>query len=823
MKSDPAVSYAEVAIPNGPAEPLHYRIPTALKPRVQSGVRVLVPLGRREALGIVVGVARTLPDPALEKGLRDVAVVLDQRPVLPADLMKLCRWMASYYLHPLPAVLETALPTGLLAKPVVRYRLTEEGAQGLGAPGRSAPRSAGARALEEALKLSGAIPRKELRALPRGWKAHAQRLEEKGWIQRDYVWPAAQPSQRVVRMIHLVQEPPPERVARSPYLRSFLEVLLEAGGTCSLGHLRNRAAHVHYWVKKLQDEGFLRVEDREVVQESPFAQAMAPTAPMALTPDQDQVVTRVGQTLTAGAFHPFVLFGVTGSGKTEVYLALIERVLAAGRTALVLVPEIALSTQLEALFRSRFGRRLAVWHSGLSPGVRDDQWKKIVGGESPVVLGVRSAVFSPLPNLGLIVVDEEHDGSYKQDDRLRYHARDAALMRARLLDIPVLLGSATPSLQSIHHWRQGRYELLRLQKRVEDRPLPQVAVVDMRRHRGPFRILSPELQKALGETLEQGRQAILFLNRRGFATFFLCRTCGYVLQCPHCAVSVTYHQSSDRLQCHYCGWEAQVPGACPVCQKHALIPFGFGTERVEEECKKAFPDVETVRIDRDAVSRPGQLVQSLNVFRSGKARVLIGTQMVAKGHDFPDVTLVGVINADTALQVADFRSGETTVQLLLQVAGRAGRGDAPGRVLVQTYNPRHHAIQAAVHMDYLQFCEAELASRQELQYPPFTRMARLLVTAPESEAAGRAARQCAQEAEQLKAAFEKNRRPIALMGPAPAPIQKLKGRFRWNLYIKAWSHAHLQPFLESLMDRLKASKLPRTVHVVVDRDPLSSL
>ncbi|MBC7360596.1 MAG: primosomal protein N' [Desulfacinum sp.] len=820
MKPDDAVSYAQVAVLNGPAEPLHYRIPQLREPTARPGVRVLVPLGRREALGIVVDTTPTLPDPSLEKGLKDLAAVLDERPVLPEDLLRLCRWMATYYLHPLPAVLETALPPGLTAKPAIRYRLTDEGRRAL--LGSAAP-SAGARALEEALAASGELGACELRDLPRGWKAHAHRLEEKGWIRKEFAWPSTQPTQKVIRIVQLVREPPPERLTRSRHLRGFVEVLLEAGGSCPLARIRARVPNVHYWVQKLTEEGFLRVQDREVLRESPLAQEMPPSAPASLTPEQDQVVRRVGEVLDSGGFHPLVLYGVTGSGKTEVYLALIERVLAAGRTALVLVPEIALSTQLEALFRSRFGSGLAVWHSGLSPGVRDDQWKKIVRGESPVVLGVRSAVFSPLPNLGLIVVDEEHDGSYKQEDRLRYHARDAAVMRARLVGVPVVLGSATPSLQSIHNWRLGRYELLRLEKRVEERPLPQVAVVDMRRHRGPFRVLSPELQEALRETLEQGYQAILFLNRRGFATFFLCRTCGYVLQCPHCAVSATYHQSSDRLQCHYCGWEAQVPGACPVCGKHALIPFGFGTERVEEEFKRSFPHVETVRIDRDAVSRPGQLVEHLNAFRSGKARVLIGTQMVAKGHDFPQVTLVGVINADTSLQIADFRSGETTVQLLLQVAGRAGRGDAPGRVLIQTYNPQHHAIQAAVHMDYLRFCEAELTSRQALQYPPFTRLARLLVTAPDPEAAKRVAGECAGTAEELKAAFAADDRPVALMGPAPAPIHKLKGRYRWNLYIKAWSHAHLQPFLEALTAWVAHRKFPRTVHVAVDRDPMSSL
>jgi primosomal protein N' (replication factor Y) len=421
------------------------------------------------------------------------------------------------------------------------------------------------------------------------------------------------------------------------------------------------------------------------------------------------------------------------------------------------------------------------------------------------------------------MVDEEHDPSYKQDDHLRYHARDVALMRASILGIPILLGSATPSLQSVHQCRSSRYKLLSLPSRILDRPLPAYEVVDMRREARKNRVLSQTLRNALVETIEEGQQALIFLNRRGFAAYFLCNTCGHVLQCEHCSVSLTYHRKEDRLRCHYCAWEQTVPERCPVCDHEALASHGFGTERVEEEIKRLLPGEPIIRIDRDTVSHSQRMVEYFNAIRQDKARVLVGTQMIAKGHDFPNITLVGIINADAALQIPDFRAGETTVQMLMQVSGRAGRGEKPGRAILQTYNPAHYTIDSILKMDYLSFCSQELESREMLQYPPFTRLLRLLVTGSREETTREAAHELAAICRKTADELRKSGRHVAILGPSPAPLMKLNRRFRWHLFAKAWINPDLQLFSETLLSRSKDSALLRRVQVAVDRDPLASL
>ena len=823
MSSFPHAPLALCAVFRGPSTCLHYRIPEGLAGTDLVGRRVLVPLGYREAVAFVVALEESGPEESIRGTLKEIRAVVDQEALLPPDVLALCRWMSAYYFHPLPSVLEAVFPSNLLAHPHRRYRLTAEGRTALLQGPREEPKTAGARDVESALLGRDALDVKDLETFPKGWKAHIKRLESLGWVTWDYAWPSLEPSTKREKVVVLREEPPEKRLSASPHLRRFVTVLRDSGGTCPLSDLRRQVSQASYWVRKLAAEGFIALEEREVLRESPMAQALEPSPPFELTPEQKAAMEAIEGVVVSPSFKPFVLYGVTGSGKTEIYLRLVEKTVALGRTALVLVPEIALSTQLEGLFRARFGETLTVWHSALASGVRDDQWRKMTSGRTAVILGVRSAVLSPVKNLGLIIVDEEHDSSYKQEERLRYHARDVAVMRARMANIPVILGSATPSLQSFHHGRTGRYALVTLFKRVEDRPLPHIHIVDMRRHRGPFRVISPELHKALEETLESDGQAMLFLNRRGFASFFLCRACGAVLQCPHCAVSLTYHQSLQRVLCHYCGHEEPVPGACPLCAKGVMIPFGFGTERVEEELRQKFPQVKTLRVDRDAMTCPAKLVRSLDAFRSRKAHVMVGTQMITKGHDFPHVTLVGVINADTSLQISDFRSGETTAQLLMQVAGRAGRGEKPGRVVIQTYNPHHYVIQAAATLDYGHFCEHELATRRTLQYPPFTRMARLLVTGPQQTPTAHAAAELGRIARETKAVLESQGIPLAVLGPAPAPLQKLKKRFRYNLYVKAWRAEDLQAFVEKILQGVSKAGGFDAVHVAVDRDPVSSL
>lgn len=748
---------AEVAIFTGLNKTLHYRVPPELLESAVPGCRVLVPLGRREVLGLIVsldsGSARFL-----EKiTLRPIRAVLDPGPVVSQELLALAMWVSRYYFHPLGEVLKSVLPPGMDKSLATSVRLTPLGRQRAEAGGTT-----------RLLQLLARSPQVSLREIKRkrrslgDWEGELKSLETEGFIERAFGWMPVEQSPRGAR-----DGVAPEECRGA-----------EAGGA----------------------------GDR-----------------IALLEDQNMVFQAVAPHVRVPAFKPFLLFGVTGSGKTEIYMRLIEETVKNGRGALVLVPEIALGTQMEALFRDRFGAALAVWHSRLPGWERMDQWAQLQRGEKRVLLGVRSSVFMPVADLGLIIVDEEHDASYKQEDGLRYHARDVALVRARTVGVPVVLGSATPSVQSLYHCRCGRYSSVVLPRRVFDRPLPDIQVVDMRRESGRNRILSKGLQQALVATVEAGNQALLFLNRRGFATFTLCNACGQVIQCAHCSVSLTYHQDVGRLCCHYCGWERPVPESCPACGHAALFPHGFGTERVEEEVARLLPGTSVVRLDRDTAARPGRMAETLSAMRRRKARVLIGTQMISKGHDFPHVTLVGVVNGDTSLQIADFRAGEATVQLLMQVAGRAGRGESPGRVILQTYNPAHYTIEAVLGMDYMGFFEKELASRERLQYPPFTRFLKFLVTSTEEEKVRQAAFQLGGLGRRVAGDLRARDRHVAVMGPSPAPHVKLKNRFRWHLFVKAWNSRDLHEFTEAVLAG-KADMTPlNRVQVAVDRDPVMGL
>lgn len=818
MNVQVAASYAEIAVFGALAKTLHYQIPMPLLDRVQTGIRVLVPLGRREAMGLVLAVAEHPPKLAQTVRFRSILAIVDDRPVVPPDLLDLCRWLSQYYFYPLGGVLQTVLPASLQTKPLTCLRIAPEGNKALASAASS-----------EVLKYLAGVQSMTVEEIAgrlgpgRNLSSELKRLEQQGLIERFFSWPEPKLRPKRVKTIRLLSAPPAEQTAANANLRSLVHLLERAGGCLPLKVLRQEVRNPDYWIKKLFKTGLIEVEWTDELRESKSAQTLPPTPVLQPTADQEKVLAAISPSLAQHAFRPFLICGVTGSGKTEIYLRLVEETLQQERSAIVLVPEIALSTQMEALFRHRFGSQLAVWHSGLPPGARYDQWREVLAGKRHVVLGVRSAIFMPAENLGLIIVDEEHDAAYKQEDRLRYHARNVALMRGQMLRIPIVLGSATPSLQAVQYAAAGRYQLLSLPSRIHDRPLPALEVVDMRRESGPARILSHALQKALVETLENGQQALLFLNRRGFATFLMCHRCGHVIQCSFCSVSLTYHQHDQRLRCHYCGWETAPPQECPACRRGSLIYHGFGTEKVAEEIKKLLPRAGIVRIDRDTVSRAGALVTHLNAIRRHQADILVGTQMIAKGHDFPDITLVGIINADTALQIADFRAGETTVQLLMQVSGRAGRGDQPGRVILQTYNPQHYTIQSVLNRDYLNFCSKELESRTQLQYPPFTRLVKLLVTSPDEVQTRQASLQLAALCRNLAALLRRRNQPLAILGPSPAPLLKINQRYRWHIFAKAWSNQVLQDFIGMVLDRSKSLGIPARVQIAIDRDPTSSL
>jgi primosomal protein N' (replication factor Y) len=631
-------------------------------------------------------------------------------------------------------------------------------------------------------------------------------MEEKG-----------EPRAEVVRTVVVEPRADPKLLRRAPAQSATLEYLLAVGGRAEVDELGRAVPGAGGAVDRLAARGWVRFEERAA--EPTIPEGLGQTRPARLTEGQGAAVEAITGALDRGGFHPFLLQGVTGSGKTEVYLRTAEHALGHGGGALVLVPEIALTPQLVGRFRSRFGNAVAVLHSGLRDRERLIHWNALRSGSVPIAVGVRSAVFAPVRSLRLVVVDEEHDPSFKQDEKLRYQARDLAVVRARQGQATVVLGSATPSLESLENARRGRYRHLRLPSRVDDRQLPAVELVDLRRHR-PRRTageqppaLSPPVVDALEQTLGRGRQAILFLNRRGHSSALICESCGQGVPCSQCDVSLTFHLGSRALQCHYCGETRRLPGACPSCGG-ILFPVGAGTERVEAEVAERFPRARVARLDRDAVGNAERLTQLLAGFARGEIDVLVGTQMVAKGHDFPGVTLVCVVSADTGLLLPDFRAGERTFQLVTQVAGRAGRGDEPGQVLVQSWNPEVEAVSRVAAHDFDGFAERELGWRQALAWPPFSRLVAVRVEGVDARATAEAARRLGTRLTELLPGPGSG---VRLLGPAPAALPRLRGRSRWQLLLKAPRHGLLHPVLDQLERDLE--QIPSSVRVVIDVDP----
>ncbi len=602
----------------------------------------------------------------------------------------------------------------------------------------------------------------------------------------------------------VLRKPDADLRANATAQRRILDVL-QAQPQMLAAELLQRAQAGYASLDSLARQGVIEISAAILEREVEWEPASDP--PLTLTKEQEQALSSVRREM-AGSRRPILIHGVTGSGKTEIYLRIIADVIKAGKQALVLVPEIALTPQMLSRFGARFGEKISVLHSALSLGERFDQWWKIYRGEASVVIGARSAVFAPVPNLGLIVLDEEHEGTYKQEEgTIRYQTRDVAIKRCELEGGLVILGSATPSLESYHQALQGRYELVQLTKRVEERPLPQVKVVDMRGEfeAGNRSMFSRALRRELASLVGTSNQAIILLNRRGFSTFVLCRECGHVIECPNCQVSLTLHKSDGRLHCHYCLHKEVLPSNCPHCASRYLRQFGVGTEQVQTVLEKEFPSLPAVRLDSDTTRRKGAHQRILQQFAAGRARVLIGTQMVAKGLDFPNVTLVGVLSADLGLNFPDLRASERTFQLLTQVAGRRGRGAQPGQVIIQAYEPDHFAVQCAQSHDYLSFYRREISFRRALSYPPFFQLARILCSGPEAET-----REAAQVIERhlLDSGFSRD----AILGPAQAPIGRIKGRYRWQLVLK--SEAPLSDLLQEL------PAVSDEVRVIVDIDPL---
>ncbi|HEX6107449.1 MAG TPA: primosomal protein N', partial [Gemmatimonadales bacterium] len=765
--------HALVALPLPLASPYTYRIPDTLGDRVVPGARVVVPVRRRELIGIVTSV--DAPVPAAEA--RDVLAAPDAEPAIPAGLLATGEWIAGYYGAPIGLTFRAMLPGGLWGESRVIAALTGSDAPPGGVAGEvvawlerkggEAPAAAIARALRRPV-----------------WDV-LDRLVRVGAVELRVEPPDTAAAAATERVLALAGEPPTllERDAlfrRSPRQRRLYEALEGAGGSAQLRHLVERLGFSEAVVRGLVRRGLAAVSLAERVRD-PFAGLPATTPPSTLTAAQTEALAAI-EALPPGSGA--VLFGVTGSGKTLVYLEAVRRALAEGRGAIVLVPEIGLTPQTVSRLRGAFGDQVAVLHSGLSDGERADAWRLLRRGERRVAVGARSAVFAPVTDLGIIVVDEEHETGYKNGETPRYHAREVAAVRARLEGARLVLGSATPSLETMAR-ASGELRLLRLPERIGARPLPPVELVDLRvapRVDGTGSVTwSVALDEAIVATLARGEQALLLLNRRGYAAFLHCPDCGEVWQCPRCSISLTVHTSPPGLRCHYCAHEEPLPWTCRNCANPVQQMRGVGTQQLERVLAERYPTARLARMDLDTTSTKWSHQRILARVEAGEVDLLLGTQMIAKGLDFPNVTLVGVVDADTGLYLPDFRSAERTFQLLAQVAGRAGRGPKGGRVLVQTRHPQHHALVHAARHDTEGFLREELALRDSPPYPPATSLVNLLVSAESETGAGRHA---AAVADWCLALVERHGLAVSVLGPAPCPLARIKDRWRWHVLLK---------------------------------------
>ena len=748
-----------VAVPVPLLDLLTYRVPDA-HPAPAVGARVRVPLGSRVVTGIVVDPDAAVAEPS-GRDLKEVIEVVDAAPFLPPTVVDLCRWVAEYYVAGAGDTMAAALPPGAQkrASGFRTQRIVSVTAHGLSVA------EAGSTSGSAANGLSRPVTAKQLAAL--------------------------------------------QDLAAAP-----------AGLSSSI--LRDRGVGAEM-IARLVQRGLATVRD-ERDERDPFERAaampsMPPETERQLTDEQAEAFSELSALVDARAFGVALLHGVTGSGKTELYLRLADRVARAGRQVLLLVPEIALTPSVAALFRGAFGTRVAIQHSGLSDGERHDQWHRIRRGEVDVVVGTRSAVFTPLAKPGLIIVDEEHDTSYKQEESPRYHGRDVAIMRASREGALVVLGSATPSMESYQNALAGKYARITLERRVLDRPLAAVRVVNMREEyaeEGPDVVISRDLVAGIEDRLARQEQVLVLLNRRGYATAVFCRQCGDTYECPNCSVSLTVHTARHgwRARCHYCNYSVMVPKQCRKCAAPYLEHAGFGTEKVEQQLKERFPDARIARIDRDSVRRKGALTGLLSRFSSGAIDLLVGTQMIAKGHDFPRVTLVGVISADVGLGLADFRAGERTFQLLTQVAGRAGRGDRTGEAVVQTLYPEHYSIRLACRQDYAAFFDKELHYRRGMRYPPLLSMINTVVRGRTfDEAMGTALDITARLGPATAVAG------FAILGPAPAPLGKLRGEHRVQFFLKGQRRGAMREALKTVLAGMPEVRR----RVTVDVDPLTVL
>ena len=815
-------SFCNVALPVPLRTTFTYAIPESMHVTLQPGSRVLVPFRKKSLVGVVVEFVEAAPK---ETQVREIARALDLVPALAPKLIELAQWIASYYLAPIGEVFRTLLPPLTELKTQRQIVLTESELAASGSIGGS-EYSRGLKT-EEVAFLAKLKEKRGATLFARQTKlgldvSSLQKLQRLGLIEfRESIQAKKRKTQRVIawRSAPAPGETDKPLADKEDKIRMLLET---ERGPLPLPRLLRLANARRSLIDRMLRDGLLESWEEPLdPAEDPFDAGYSPPA-HELNTEQENALAQIRARFQLGVFGVHLLHGVTGSGKTEVYLRAVQETLARGKSAIVLVPEIALTLWIGRQCRSWFGARfegVAVLHSALSDVERAREWWRVRNGEARVVVGTRSAIFAPLENVGLIIVDEEQESSYKQEETPRYHGRDVAIVRAKMENAVALLGSATPSMESYHHARNGKYELLRLTSRVADRSLACVEIVDLREEFQQTHLTSPissKLHAGIQECLTNQTQAIVLINRRGYSWSVLCRSCGASMQCVNCSISMTHHKQRNRLECHYCGSIQPIPKLCPKCQSKYIYFFGEGSEQLEERLRKEFPGARIARLDRDTARTKRQYQETLGAFAGGALDILVGTQMLAKGHDFQRVTLVGVVTADSSLSLPDFRAAERTFQLLTQVAGRAGRGELAGRVLIQTFYPEHYAIQDAVKQDYLSFFERELHFRHIMAYPPFTSLANVIVRDISLEKAIRWSRQ-------LSEYFSPHGgEKVRILGPATAPLARLKKEHRFQFLLKSPKRSVLTKLLSGALAYCGAKEIPQTA-VLVDMDPLSLL
>ncbi len=825
-------AFCEVALPVPLDHTFIYGVRLGQQP--QRGARVIAPFRNEKLIGVVTALAAK---PPADVEVKYLEAVLDEEPLLSDHLLELAEWIAQYYLAPLGEVLRAMLPLAAEVRRTVYYRLTDlgrdilarsmDGDQGKGIAAHVRRRGKLSnedldmeRRVLERLANGEPVKVSTLRTATAASLPLLATMARKKWIARETA-AAERDARRMERFAVLIAD------GRLPALTekqtAILAELAASGGELPLAELRRRDLPSST-LQTLVRRALVRIDERP---EAFRLGGLVPSSEMfSLNAAQADALAII--TGAIGAFHPFLLYGITGSGKTAVYLAAMQKALDRGLTSILLVPEIGLTPQMAGLLDQAFGQKVALLHSALTPEERSEQWRRIRRGDAPIVVGTRSAIFAPAPNLGLILVDEEHDQSYKQEETPRYNARDVAVMRAKLAGAVVVMGSATPSLESWQNAERGKYTRIELRDRVMNRPLPEVELVDMRREfqeSGQDQLFSRSLVEQTKAALERGEQALILLNRRGYSFAVMCRSCGEKLECQNCAIALTHHKASldssaealagQRLECHYCGYKRTVPARCPKCDSEHMYYLGAGSQQGEEKLAEIFPGARIGRMDRDTVRGRYDLEHLLARLHSGEINLLVGTQMIAKGHDIHSVTLVGVVGCDHALSMPDFRAAERVFQLMTQVSGRAGRGDLPGRVVVQTYYPDHYAILAATTHDYAAFAERELKFRRMMHYPPFGALANVLVQSQKlEEAAGWAGI--------LGKYFVQNQNrgaAVRVLGPCTAPIARIKNVYRFHMILKSANRKALNEALRGMLAHAAEKDVPRR-NLIVDVDAL---